>query len=87
MPSGQTQTHRHRTYLSDDFPGEDWEERHAPAPPSPGSDLEEVGGRQARGGSDGAPPRLVPESGKLERVRGDAYLVTCLLGEVEGPVC
>ncbi|XP_031416697.1 leucine zipper putative tumor suppressor 2 homolog isoform X2 [Clupea harengus] len=67
VPSGQTQTHRHRTYLSDDFPGEDWEERHAPAPPSPGSDLEEVGGRQARGGSDGAPPRLVPESGKLER--------------------
>ncbi|XP_062381770.1 leucine zipper putative tumor suppressor 2 homolog [Sardina pilchardus] len=62
------QTHRHRTYLSDDFPGEDWEERHvAPAPPSPGNDMEEVMGRPARSGSDGAPPRLVPVSGKLER--------------------
>lgn len=66
------QTHRHRTYLSDDFPGEDWEERHAPVPDSPASDTEEVMGRPRRSGSDGAPPRLVPVSGKLERVRRKA---------------
>lgn len=54
-------------YLNEDFVG-DWNDNHA-APGSPGSDQEEAReGGASNGTLGGPPPKLVPVSGKLEKV-------------------
>lgn len=52
------------TYLTDEYVG-DWNDNHV-APASPGSDADGMG--EGLNGNAGAPPKLIPVSGKLEKV-------------------
>lgn len=55
------------TYLNEDYV-DDWNDNHVP-PASPGSDADEMKeGSGLNGNMGGPPPKLIPVSGKLERV-------------------
>lgn len=55
------------TYLNEDYV-DDWNDNHVP-PASPGSDADEIKeGSRLNGNMGGPPPKLIPVSGKLERV-------------------
>lgn len=55
------------TYLNEDYVG-DWNDNHV-MPASPGSDIDELKeGLGLNGNMGGPPPKLIPVSGKLERV-------------------
>lgn len=55
------------TYLNEDYIG-DWNDNHV-TPASPGSDADETKeGSGLNGNMGGPPPKLIPVSGKLERV-------------------
>lgn len=54
------------TYLNEDYVG-DWNDNHVTRA-SPGSDVDENKGSGLNGNMGGPPPKLIPVSGKLEKV-------------------
>lgn len=55
------------TYLNEDYV-DDWNDNYV-TPASPGIDMEEIkGGSGINGNMEGPPPKLIPVSGKLEKV-------------------
>ncbi|XP_059180041.1 leucine zipper putative tumor suppressor 2 homolog [Centropristis striata] len=53
------------TYLNEDYIG-DWNDNHV-THASPGGDIDEIKGSGMNGNMGGPPPKLIPESGKLEK--------------------